>query len=442
MAISEKRSAGAARGRRPMLHAVGTDGDDGRESTVATELAQTRLALGIDLATVADELHIREEHLEAIEAGRFDALPGPTYTIGFLRSYARFLSLDSDRLIDQFRVESAGFAAQRKLRFPSPIDDGRIPTVPVLVFALVLAGAIGFGWYYVSDVEQVAQEGVPEVPAHLVAPPPTPTPVEAVAMPQPPTDVAVALPDLQIPAPPPAEAASAADAPVEAAEAPAETGVAIDIAELDTAAGGEVPALPSVALEPQPAAAPIVEAPALPSVALEPQPAAAPVVEVPAASEPVAPIALIEPAAVAAPDVTIEAPMPRVPAETAAAVEVAVTAAATVDVPAPAVTDGGATPRVYGQANTDARVRLRATEECWIQITGPGNELLLTRILKPGDVYLVPNRPGIVMMTGNAGGLEIALDGEVLPPIGPAGAVRRNIALDPEALRAHQASSQ
>ena len=67
---------------------------------------------------------------------------------------------------------------------------------------------------------------------------------------------------------------------------------------------------------------------------------------------------------------------------------------------------------------------------------------MLTRILKPGDVYLVPNRPGIVMMTGNAGGLEIALDGEVLPPIGPAGAVRRNIALDPEALRAHKASSQ
>ena len=414
MAISEKRSAESARGRRPMLRAVGTDGDDGHESTVAIELAQTRLALGIDLATVADELHIREKHLEAIEAGRFDALPGPTYTIGFLRSYARFLSLDSDRLIDQFRVESSDFTAQRKLRFPSPIDDGRIPTIPVLVFALALAGAIGFGWYYVSDVEQIARQGVPEVPAHLVAPPPTPTPVEAAAMPSPPTDGAVALPDLQIP-PPPAEAAIAADAP-------AETGVAIDIAELDTAAGGEAPALPLVALEPQPAAAPVVEALA--------------------ASAPVAPIALVEAAAVATPEVAIETPMPSVPAETAAAAEVAVTAVATVDVPAPAVTDGAVAPRVYGQANTDARVRLRATEESWIQITGPGNELLLTRILKPGDVYLVPNRLGIVMMTGNAGGLEIALDGEVLPPIGPAGAVRRNVALDPEALRAHKASLQ
>ncbi len=397
-----------------MLRAVGVDGDDGHESTVAIELAQTRLALGIDLATVADELHIREEHLEAIEAGRFDALPGPTYTIGYLRSYARFLSLDTDRLVDRFRVESAGFATQRKLRFPSPVDDGRIPTVPVLVFALALAGAIGFGWYYVSGVERVAQEGVPEVPTHLVAPPPTPTPVESAAMP-PPVGVAVALPDLQIPAPTPAEAAITADAP-------AVTDIAIDVAELDTAAGGEAPAPPLVQRDPQPAAAPVIEALAAPA--------------------PVVPNAPVEPVAVATPDVAIEAPMPSVPAETAAAVEVAVTAAATTDVPAPVVTDGGAAPRVYGQANTDARVRLRATEECWIQITGPGNELLLTRILKPGDVYLVPNRPGIVMMTGNAGGVEIALDGEVLPPIGPAGAVRRNVALDPEALRAHKASLQ
>lgn len=386
MAISEKRSAESTRSRRPLLRAVGIDGDEGHESTVAIELAQTRLALDIDLAAVADELHIREAHLEAIEAGRFDALPGPTYTIGYLRSYARFLSLDADRLIDQFRVESADFAAQSKLRFPSPVDDGRIPTVPVLVFALALAGAIGFGWYYVSDVEQIAQEGVPEVPAHLVAPPPTPTPVEAAVLPPPPTDAAVALPDRRIPAPTPAEAATAADAP-------AATDVAI--ADLDTAAGGEAPAPP-----------------APPSVTLDPRPAAAPVVEAPAVSEPVVPIASVE------------------------------TVAATVDVPAPVVIDGGAAPRIYGQANTDARVRLRATEESWIQITGPGNELLLTRILKPGDVYLVPNRPGIVMMTGNAGGLEITLDGELLPPIGPAGAVLRNIALDAEALRARKASLQ
>ena len=143
MAISRKHSSDPAQRRRPVLRAVGVDGDDSHESTVAIELAQTRLALGIDLASVADELHIREEHLEAIEAGRFDQLPGPTYTIGYLRSYAKFLDLDALRLVEQFRVESSGFTAQRKLNFPSPADDGRMPTVPVLVFALVLAGAEG-----------------------------------------------------------------------------------------------------------------------------------------------------------------------------------------------------------------------------------------------------------------------------------------------------------
>ena len=307
MAISEKRSAGSAQWRRPLLRAVGVDGDESHESTVAIELAQTRLALGIDLATVADELHILEEHLEAIEAGRFDALPGPTYTIGYLRSYARFLSLDADRLIDQFRVESADFAAQRKLRFPAPVDDGRIPTVPVLVFALALAGAIGFGWYYVSDVEQVAREGVPEVPMHLVAPPPTPTPVEAAAMPPPPIDVAVALPDLQMPTATPAPVD-----PVVAVDAPAET----DVADLDTAAGGEAPSVPLVVLDPPPAAAPVV-------VVL-------------AAPEPVAPLTVVETT------VAIEAP--------------------TADEPVPPVAVGGVAPQVYGQANADARVRLRATE--------------------------------------------------------------------------------
>ena len=38
------------------------------------------------------------------------------------------------------------------------------------------------------------------------------------------------------------------------------------------------------------------------------------------------------------------------------------------------------------------------------------------------------------MRTGNAGGLEITVDGNPAPPIGRIGAVRRNVALDPQAL--------
>jgi cytoskeleton protein RodZ len=59
----------------------------------------------------------------------------------------------------------------------------------------------------------------------------------------------------------------------------------------------------------------------------------------------------------------------------------------------------------------------------------------MTRLMQPGDTYTVPDRPGLKLLTGNAGALEIRVDGETMPAIGPIGAVRRDIALDIERLK-------
>ena len=101
------------------------------------------------------------------------------------------------------------------------------------------------------------------------------------------------------------------------------------------------------------------------------------------------------------------------------------------------------TPRVYGSGTGESRVTLTALLDSWVQVVGDDNELLLTRILRAGDTYFVPNRPGLVLLTGNAGALEVSVDGRALPPIGPIGAVRRNVSLDPEnLLSAAQSSGQ
>jgi cytoskeleton protein RodZ len=60
--------------------------------------------------------------------------------------------------------------------------------------------------------------------------------------------------------------------------------------------------------------------------------------------------------------------------------------------------------------------------------------VLLDHVLKPGESYRVPDRAGVSMQTGNAGGLEIIVDGKPAPSIGPNGAVRRNVSLEPQAL--------
>ena len=58
-----------------------------------------RMHQGGDLHEIAEDLRIRYEHLLALEETRFDDLPGPTYVVGFLRSYATYLGLDAEQLI-------------------------------------------------------------------------------------------------------------------------------------------------------------------------------------------------------------------------------------------------------------------------------------------------------------------------------------------------------
>jgi len=135
------------------------------------------------------------------------------------------------------------------------------------------------------------------------------------------------------------------------------------------------------------------------------------------------------PAAVATTEPTVD-PAPE------QAASVAAPAAAEPELPV----EAAYVPKVYGRTNLDARVVITAVDDSWVQVQGPDNELLLTRILHPGDTYRVPDRPGLVMVTGNAGGLEIQVDNAPAPALGPLGVVMRNIALDPDRLLAGNAA--
>jgi cytoskeleton protein RodZ len=86
-------------------------------------------------------------------------------------------------------------------------------------------------------------------------------------------------------------------------------------------------------------------------------------------------------------------------------------------------------------AATGSRITVRAKMPSWIQVRDDArNELLVTRMMREGDTYPVPNQPGLTLMTGNAGALEILVDGTAVPAVGPLGAVRRNVALDAKRL--------
>src|SRR5512132_133020 len=88
---------------------------------VGALLRTCRLRAGLDLTEVAQSLRIRRPFLEAIESGRFEALPAPAYALGFVRCYAEQLGLDAEEIARRFKSEIADPGAGAPLHFPLPI---------------------------------------------------------------------------------------------------------------------------------------------------------------------------------------------------------------------------------------------------------------------------------------------------------------------------------
>ena len=81
------------------------------------------------------------------------------------------------------------------------------------------------------------------------------------------------------------------------------------------------------------------------------------------------------------------------------------------------------------------RVIIDVVDSAWVEIRNAGGDILLSRVLKEGDSYLVPNEPGLRMDTGNIGALHFTVDGESLDNLGESGDIRRGVSLDPDALK-------
>ena len=61
-------------------------------------LKSTRERTGKSTKQVSLDLRIRRVYIEAIEENKYEDLPGSAYEIGFVRTYADYLGLDSEEV--------------------------------------------------------------------------------------------------------------------------------------------------------------------------------------------------------------------------------------------------------------------------------------------------------------------------------------------------------
>lgn len=173
------------------------------------------------------------------------------------------------------------------------------------------------------------------------------------------------------------------------------------------------------------------EPPTAQSAAAPEAPAEAPLQAAPDAALIAAPPA--DPAAAASSEPAPDAPAPGTVSASAPATPSTATPAAT---PAAAPAQPAEEAVTYGTDNKGGRVVMQATVDSWIQISDGGGTPIFTQVLRPGESYRVPAGRELWLSTGNAGGLEIRVDGKAIPPIGKSGSVRRGVSLAPDQLKA------
>lgn len=146
--------------------------------SIGARLRKQRREMGdISEQTVNEKTHIRAEFIRFMEEDRFDMIPlAPVYRIGFLRIYAKFLQLDADALVNEYKKQSklSGGNTRKPVAgvpFSVEISDGSEYSAPLedseekssvsivklaiwVVVAIVAAAIIVLGFSKISNLAE------------------------------------------------------------------------------------------------------------------------------------------------------------------------------------------------------------------------------------------------------------------------------------------------
>jgi len=337
---SKPQSTPAA--QNPVANQVDDVAEKVNKHSVGKTLRRAREEMNLSLEDVSANINVRVTQLRSIEDERIDQLPGMTYAVGFVRSYADFVKLDVVEVVQRFKDEHAGEeAAKTELKIPPDISEDKLPS-PMLIGIAALAVILVFVvWSIFSDGESDLELASNIPPAPVVG--------------------------------------TSSGMPTLADSTPLVSDASLDVAAVTgaDAVGVSVTDGTSVAVSP---AVPVNTA------------AGTTVVEAPQTTVVVPPVVA-----------TIAPPPERAP--------------------------------VINVKRGKSRVMLEANDKSWVQITDGSNKVIYKKVMNPGEQFFVPDQRGMTLVTSNAGGLNVFVDGTKVQRIGRPGEILRGVELEPAELQ-------
>lgn len=112
---------------------------------------------GYLIKDIAEQTKIGTRYLTALEDDSYTSFPSQTHITGFIRSYAKYLELDPDRMVDVYKRTLVQEA-------PAPIEELTAPNkqksgLPIFIFIIVILAALLFAFILITDMQK--QQGDP-----------------------------------------------------------------------------------------------------------------------------------------------------------------------------------------------------------------------------------------------------------------------------------------
>jgi cytoskeleton protein RodZ len=141
-------------------------------------LRREREMRGVSLEEISSATKISLRFLEAIEREDFSKLPGGIFSRSFIRSYARYLGLDEERVVAEYQLAAqpqADFDLHRMAagKSSSGRPTARTPLIATLVAVVLLAG--GYALFRYASRAGEAPAPPPPAPVETPKPPALPT---------------------------------------------------------------------------------------------------------------------------------------------------------------------------------------------------------------------------------------------------------------------------
>lgn len=116
--------------------------------TIGEILIRERKDRNLTLEEIEKKTKIRKKNLEAIESNNWKKFPSKTYIIGVIKSYAKFLNLDEDKLIAFFRRQ---YEKKEEIRFKERVSKTYFTPqtkklLKISIFFILLVFSLYFGY--------------------------------------------------------------------------------------------------------------------------------------------------------------------------------------------------------------------------------------------------------------------------------------------------------